>query len=61
MKLLLLLAFVALARANEIKNDRGVLVLEKETFQTAITSNKHILVEFCKYIPRLSHHTFLFT
>jgi len=53
MKLLLLLAFVALARSDEIKNDRGVLVLEKDTFQTALTSSKHILVEF--YAPWCGH------
>lgn len=54
MKLLLLLAFVALAQSDEIKNDRGVLVLEKDTFQTAVTANKHVLVEFCKYIHQSS-------
>ena len=49
MKFLLLLTFAVLATADEIKNDKGVLVLEKDTFQTAITDNKHVLVEFCKY------------
>lgn len=53
MKLLLLLAFVALAQSDEIKNDRGVLVLEKDTFQTAVTANKHVLVEF--YAPWCGH------
>jgi protein disulfide-isomerase A1 len=53
MKLLLLLAFVAAALSEEIKNDRGVLVLEKDTFQTALSSNKHVLVEF--YAPWCGH------
>jgi hypothetical protein len=46
----LLVAIAVFAvRASEIKKDRGVLVLEKGNFQDAITQNKHILVEFCKY------------
>lgn len=49
MKFLLLLAFAVLVRTDEVKKDQGVLVLEKETFQSAITDNKFILVEFCKY------------
>lgn len=53
MKLLLLLAFVAFAASDEIKNDRGVLVLEKDTFQTALTTHKHVLVEF--YAPWCGH------
>ena len=44
-----LAVLVALANAGEIKKDRGVLVLEKDNFQEAITSNKHILVEFCEF------------
>jgi hypothetical protein len=48
MKFLILLALAVLVKTDEIKQDRGVLVLEKDTFQTAITSNKHVLVEFCK-------------
>jgi hypothetical protein len=38
-----------LVRTDDIKKDQGVLVLEKDTFQSAITDNKFILVEFCKY------------
>lgn len=49
MKVLLILALAVLAHSDEIKKDRGVLVLEKDTFQTAVTDNKHVLVEFCKY------------
>jgi len=48
-----LAVLVALANAGEIKKDRGVLVLEKDNFQEAITSNKHILVEF--YAPWCGH------
>ena len=58
MKFLLLVALVALARADEIKNDRGVLVLEKDTFQTALTTNQHILVEFCEYFRVFSAPVF---
>ena len=53
MKFLLLLAFVVLVRTDEIKKDQGVLVLEKDTFQAAVTDNKFILVEFCKYSKTL--------
>jgi len=53
MKILLFLTIAVLAAADEIKNDRGVLVLEKDSFQTAITENKHILVEF--YAPWCGH------
>lgn len=49
MKFLVLCVCAVLAvRADEIKKDKGVLVLEKDTFQAAITDNKYILVEFCK-------------
>lgn len=47
----LLLGAFALASTEEIKLDEGVLVLTKENFQQAITDNKYILVEFCKYMP----------
>ncbi|KAK4020411.1 hypothetical protein OUZ56_002392 [Daphnia magna] len=36
-------------RTDEIKKDQGVLVLEKDTFQAAITDNKFIFVAF--YAP----------
>lgn len=49
MKVLLILALAVLAHSEEIKKDRGVLVLEKDTFKAAVTDNKHVLVEFCEY------------
>ena len=55
MKMMLYVVFMSLAvlvSCDEIKKDRGVLVLEKDTFQSAVTDNKHVLVEFCKY----KHH-----
>ena len=51
MKVLLILALAVLAHSEEIKKDRGVLVLEKDNFKAAVTDNKHVLVEFCKYNP----------
>ena len=48
----LLLALAAFVQAVDIKKDRGVLVLEKDTFEAAVTENKHVLVEFCKYSSR---------
>lgn len=37
--------------AEEIKLDEGVLVLTEQNFDQAITDNKFVLVEFCKYLP----------
>lgn len=34
---------------EEIKLDEGVLVLTEGNFDTAVTDNKYVLVEFCKY------------
>lgn len=33
---------------DEIKTEEGVLVLNKENFNVATSSNEFILVEFCK-------------
>lgn len=46
--LLLLAAVVAVFADEEIKLDEGVLVLTKGNFQSAITDNEFLLVEFCK-------------
>lgn len=45
---LLVLGCAALSLADDVKVDRGVLVLEKDTFQQVLSDNKHVLVEFCK-------------
>lgn len=34
---------------DEIKEEEGVLVLNKSNFKTAIEENEHVLVEFCEY------------
>lgn len=46
----LFMSLAVLASSDEIKKDKGVLVLGKDNFQSAITDNKHILVEFCKLL-----------
>lgn len=46
--ILLVCALLALAGAEEIKKDEGVLVLNKDNFKSAIADNEFILVEFCK-------------
>ena len=33
----------------EIKTEENVLVLTEKNFEHAVESNKHVLVEFCKY------------
>lgn len=43
------LAVVALAFAEEITEEEDVLVLTEGNFEQAITDNQYILVEFCKY------------
>lgn len=37
------------AGASDIKAEEGVLVLTSDNFQSAISDNEFILVEFCKY------------
>lgn len=46
---LILVAISPAISDEEIKLDDGVLVLTKANFQSAITDNEFILVEFCKY------------
>jgi len=50
---LLVLGCAALSLADDVKVDRGVLVLEKDTFQQVLSDNKHVLVEF--YAPWCGH------
>ena len=35
--------------APEIKEEENVLVLTEKNFEYAVTNNKYVLVEFCKY------------
>lgn len=47
---LLIVALAATsAISEEIKLDKGVLVLNKDNFEQAVADNAYLLVEFCKY------------
>ncbi len=48
MQPVVLLALIAFVSSAAIKNDRRVLVLDKDTFTPFVTGNKHVLVQFCK-------------
>lgn len=50
LNLLLLVGFLFLVCAHEhdFKDENGVLVLTKETFDLALNKTKYLLVEFCK-------------
>lgn len=37
------------AFADEFKEDEGVLVLTKDTFDKALEKYQYVLAEFCKY------------
>lgn len=47
----LALAFGAVVLAEEeVKTEDGVLVLTKDNFDSVISNNEFVLVEFCKYL-----------
>lgn len=45
---IVLLCFVGLIHAEEIKEEDGVLVLTKGNFKEALEKYEYVLVEFCK-------------
>ena len=59
MKVVFLLALIVFVNSGEIKSDRGVQVLEKDTFKTFVNDNKHVLVQFCELTER-SNTFFIF-
>lgn len=50
LQIVALFALVAVAFAEDIQQEEGVLVLTTTNFEQAITDNKYILVEFCEYL-----------
>lgn len=53
LNLLLLVGFLSFACAHDFKEDNGVLVLTRETFDLAVNKTKYLLVEF--YAPWCGH------
>jgi len=46
--------------AADVAEEDGVLVLTKENFQSVITENQYVLVEFCKYAKIMLLKLYLF-
>jgi len=56
MKLLVvLLASFIVSITAEIAVEEGVLVLTTDNFDSAISDNENILVEFCKYYSKFKY------
>jgi len=49
LSLFLIFTGVLSEESPEIKEEEGVLVLTEKNFEHAVTNNKYVLVEFCKY------------
>ncbi len=59
---LLLIIALNYIHCDDIKEDNGVLVLNKANFKQAVDGNEHILVEFCEYLcPYRSYHPYYHT
>lgn len=46
------LAFLAFAFAEDVKEEEGVFVLTEKNFDGFVKDNEFVLVEFCKYHVR---------
>ena len=53
LSLFLIFTEVLTEEAPEIKEEESVLVLTEKNFEYAVTNNKYVLVEFCKYCTSL--------
>ena len=59
LQIVAVLALFAVAFAEDIEEEEGVLVLKKSNFEQALADNKYVLVEFCEYSPW--HHFWFLT